>query len=366
MINASDANNLNLYNNFSNVNLSSNKEFLKNVYASQPKVQYYNDTVTISKKEKKKKKIFKASFIGASAIAGGALILKVLKNKGGVDFSQLSKLGKEAAENSSGAFKKVVNVADNFVNIKDDIWDKFANKTQNTPFSFIRKASDSATNLYKRALGAAMHQKYEKAVTALKEAGYSGKLPDFNSWYEKINNDVYNTLHKKGEKVTDNLFTNKKDLYKKVTSSNIADGKIASILKEQYIEIPENASQKLKDAINEYNGVKGTLLPKIRDINCGSAPTDFITIIASTLGLGVATACADTKEEKKSILVNLGIPLLVTLGSTTYGTMKALSGAKSLIFGLVTGQAASLGAGAIDKFLLKGKPEGQKNENNKK
>lgn len=357
MISTTNSNISNIYSKFSNVNLSSNREYLSNAYASKQKVQYY--TPIDKTKQKKKKKIFAASFISASALTTGALILKVLKNKGTIDFSQFSELGKK----SSGLFKKITNTADNFVNIKDDLWNKVSNKTEGTPLGFIKKGSNWATNVYKKTLGASMHQKYEKAVAALKEAGYEGKLPDFETWYNKINDDVYTALHKEGENITDNLFTDKKELIGKITGSNIANRKIKSIIKEQFIKTPQDASEKLKDAIKDYNNVKSTLLPKIRDINCGSAPTDFLTIMMSTLGLGVATACADTEEEKKSILVNLGIPLVVTLGSTTYGTMKALSGAKSLIFGLITGQAASVGASVIDKFVLKKNPEA---ENSKK
>ena len=67
--------------------------------------------------------------------------------------------------------------------------------------------------------------------------------------------------------------------------------------------------------------------------------------------LGGSVLMSDTKEEKKSTVINLGIPLLTTLASAIYGTAKCMSGGKALLFGFATGQIASIAAGTIDKFV---------------
>lgn len=348
-------NKINFYNQFSNVNLTSNKEYLLNAYANKPQLAQEEGDSFVSQKPKnsKKKKAIAASFIGASVLTVAALAAKVICNRGNIDFSKIVKNGKAIKELKLG--EKFTNVMGNSVNVKDDIWDKFSKKTEHTPLFFIRKIGNGVTNVYNSTLKKALGPKYKKAVQALKDAGWTKEIPDFDTWFEKTNKNMYETLHQKGERVTDNLFN--KDVLKTMTGSNIADKKLENLLQEQFLDIPQGASGDLESAIKEFNKVKGTLLPKMRDINCGSAPTDLLTIVLSTLGLGAATLNADTKEEKKSILVNLGIPLTVTLGSTTYGTMKALSGSKSLIFGLVTGQIANIGAKLIDKFVLKKEAE---------
>lgn len=346
----------NFYTKFSNVNLSSNKDYLTNAYAKTQTLENKADSVDLStKKSSKKKKIVAASFIGATLLASGAIALKVIKHKNPVNLSELIEKSKKGLQDARLG-EKFTNVMDNSVNIKDDIWNKFNEKVKNIPgLNLIDKIGSWITGVYKKGLTSALGPKYNKYVQELKNLGYKGDLPTFDKWFESVNNEMYEALHKKGERVTDNLFN--KDIVKKVTSSNIADGKLSDILKKELIELPNDASVDMKKAVEELNKLKGTLLPKMRDINCGSAPTDLLTIILSTLGLGAAAVSADDKEERKSILVNLGIPLLVTLGSTTYGTMKALTGAKSLIFGLVSGQVASLGAKGIDKFILDRNPE---------
>ena len=50
-------------------------------------------------------------------------------------------------------------------------------------------------------------------------------------------------------------------------------------------------------------------------------------------------------------MINLGIPLLVTLGSMVYGTAMCFAGGVALAFGLVTGEVAKRGAKLLDNTL---------------
>ncbi len=304
---------------------------------------YYNDP-----KKEKRKKIFKYSTLITTAIVGVAALFKVGQSK---HISEILKnLTSGIQQKSEQQSKAIANIMSNTINIKDDLWDKFAKKLKKCHIGIVDRIGNWITNVYKAGISNSLGKKYDKMREKLVTLGYSD-IDDFKTWFDKTNADMFESLHKEGEKVTDNLFN--KDIFKRVTSSNIADGKLKDVYSKQTIRAPEGASEELNKTLKEFNSLKSTMLAKMRDINCGSAPTDLLTIIMSTLGLGVATATADNKEERKSIVVNLGIPLIATLASTTYGTIKCFSGAKSLIFGLALGQVAKIGAKTIDNTLKK-------------
>lgn len=317
------------------------------------KVQYYNDP-----KKKTKAKIYAAATTGIMALVGMALLFKA-KGAKSIQVKDIIEQSKKGAEyiKEKRFGDKFNNISSNIVNVKDDIWDKFVKKVAKTPLKFLKSIGDWITNVYKNGITASFSSKYNNAIENLRKANYedADRLLKFDEWFEKTNNTMYETLHQEGKKVTDGLFN--KDIFKKMSESNIADDKLARMLEKEIIKTPKGASKELEKAIHEFNDIKGTLLPKMRDVNCGSAPTDLLTIVMSTLGLGVAIGVSDDKEEKKSTAINLGIPLLTTLGCTTFGTLKCLSGAKSLLFGLVMGKLASVSAKAIDKATSKDKKQ---------
>ena len=95
----------------------------------------------------------------------------------------------------------------------------------------------------------------------------------------------------------------------------------------------------------EYNDLFG----KLRDINFGCAPTDIMGIVGTAGLLGIYTAQADTKEEKVKVTLTTGIPLLTTLGTTIFATTKMINGFRAMGLGLLTGAAAKLAGGIINK-----------------
>ncbi len=336
--------------NFSNfTKLSSNREYMSSVYTQKPAVQYYNEP---TQEQKKKKKVFKYSLLATSTIATGALIASIFKHKN-------PQKTKEAIEkffkNSQDAIRefnfkeKFSNTFSNIINIKDDIWDRFSKKTAHTPLFFVEKIGNWITGVYKESQKLTHKKKFDDVVGKLKSLGYdNNKLLGFDEWFNKTNDYMKNSFQKK--RITKGIFN--KDIIKTISGENLADKQLRKDwLAKEYL-IPEGESDEVKKLIEEYNSIKATLLPKLRDINCGSAPTDLLTILTATGGLGVAAATAKDKEERKSIVVNLGIPLIGTLLGSTYCTMKSLSGTKGLIYGAIIGQVASIGAKTIDKFVL--------------
>lgn len=85
---------------------------------------------------------------------------------------------------------------------------------------------------------------------------------------------------------------------------------------------------------------------KLRDINCGSAATDFMTAIMSTILLGIYTAQAENNDERVSVGLTTGLPIMSTVGTNLFGAINQISGGKSMAF--------SLGTGFVTKFICDG------------
>jgi hypothetical protein len=76
---------------------------------------------------------------------------------------------------------------------------------------------------------------------------------------------------------------------------------------------------------------------KVRDLALGSAPTDVLTLFLScgmiTYGLGKAK----TKDEKTTVLLTSGIPIVGGVAASLVTATKLVSGGKSLALGFISG-----------------------------
>jgi len=96
------------------------------------------------------------------------------------------------------------------------------------------------------------------------------------------------------------------------------------------------------------------LVDKVRDLKSGSALTDVGMSLLIPLGTtSVGLAMADTKEKKRSVLLNLGIPLLVGVATSVTCTVGMLTAGPSLILSLITGAVANRIGSKIDNNLKK-------------
>ena len=347
----------NIYSKFPKVSAMSNRDYMSNAYGTKEKVQYYNDP------EKGKKK--KTKYIATLALVGistfGALIAAFGYRKGKFDPSKIKSTAEKVSNtlNDKKIVDKLSNAITNFVNVKDDIWAKFSKKIENNPLGkIINKFNNSTTNFNKyKLVKPSCKGQYDKACGNLAQHG--GKdFEEFDKLFTSLDEAISTTLHKKNNRVTDGLLKDgTKGFADKFTKSIIADDKINSLdaVKAAYKEIPKGASKELESAINEYNEMIYTMVSKLRDINCGSAPTDYMTMIGSAGALGIAAANADDKKERRSILVELGIPLISTLGCSFIANAKLLSGAVGLLTGFIVGKTASVAAAfgmkKYDKFI---------------
>ena len=92
---------------------------------------------------------------------------------------------------------------------------------------------------------------------------------------------------------------------------------------------------------------------KMRDLKLGSAPTDILTLFLSFIALSFGFGFAKDKDERISIMLKSGIPLMGGIASTMYATAKLVSGGKSIAFGLLSGIVLNQLGKITDKLRLK-------------
>lgn len=76
---------------------------------------------------------------------------------------------------------------------------------------------------------------------------------------------------------------------------------------------------------------------KVRDLELGSAPTDVLSILASGGMIAYGLTKAKDADEKWSVTLKAGIPIVGAIGTSLFCTARLISGGKSLLFGAISG-----------------------------
>ena len=76
---------------------------------------------------------------------------------------------------------------------------------------------------------------------------------------------------------------------------------------------------------------------KARDLALGSAPTDVLSIIASGGMIGYGLAKAKDNDERWSVALTSGVPIIGAIGTSLVCTAKLISGSKSMVIGGISG-----------------------------
>lgn len=92
---------------------------------------------------------------------------------------------------------------------------------------------------------------------------------------------------------------------------------------------------------------------KYRDLVLGCAPTDTLSVLTSLGAVGWGLSKADDKNERTSVLLNVGLPIVGSVATTLYFTARLVSGFKSLALGAVSGLIFSQGGAIADNFRQK-------------
>jgi len=142
-----------------------------------------------------------------------------------------------------------------------------------------------------------------------------------------------------------------------------APGKLQELLglleeklpKEEYEKILKKANEAEismnKAMFNETN----KYFDKHRDLSLGSAPTDIVTIVGSSIIAGAVIAKANDKDERISKALTKGIPIIGTIGTSLLLSANMVSGTKALAYSGIAGIAISKIGGLIDLARHKSK-----------
>ena len=76
---------------------------------------------------------------------------------------------------------------------------------------------------------------------------------------------------------------------------------------------------------------------KVRDLKLGSAPTDILTILVSCGMILYGLGYAKSKNERTSLMLKSGIPIIGAIATSLISATKLVSGGKSLALGVVSG-----------------------------
>ena len=359
--------NNNLYSKFSSKNLTSNKDYMSEVYgkrglySSNKTVMYYNDESVEQDKKKSHKKavlISVASVLSLISVAGFMLF----RNKGNFNSVKngTSQIAKKIQE--IPILKKGVNFMVN-QQLKDDIWDRIATKLYNdTPFKFVKNWGDKMTSMYKKIVKNSTSKPFSDSVKTIKKLAQKEGIDiknisdNFDEVFDRADTSINKLL--KENRISSGLFkgNNKskiRNLIDNTTSDILADKRIAGVYDDLLLKAPDGASKELKAAIDKYNSLfNGTIIPKLRDIDCGAAPMDVISVLLPVAALGIGAANAKDKDERRLILLDIGIPLIGTASMPIIGNfVPVLNGIKLWIAGLAGSEVLKRCAKGIIKLV---------------
>lgn len=327
-----------------------------------------------AKKKNTAKKIIGIS-LGATAVVLAALCGKQIKNNGYVNLKFL----KITDEQSLNLTNKVKGYWDDFVNISTNIGsvrDDFARQAvdkidEKTPFKFIKRFSKKLESLYNDWTKSGVKKGYSdlsdklKALNSLDEI-QTAKLTNFDEFFNDIDISTRKILADKNNgvlnhflgKQTDGKRRTIEEIFKISKKSIVADDKLNALYDKYLIKLTEaqKADDNLVKLVNDRNKIVKEAIERLRDTNIGNPISDAAGVILSLIGLGSAIGAAKDKEERKSVSINLGIPILTTIASVIIGSVKSISGVKSMVFGWVLGMIGSEVANVCDK-LSKKKPQ---------
>lgn len=135
-----------------------------------------------------------------------------------------------------------------------------------------------------------------------------------------------------------------------------APGKLQELLGLVEDKLPKSDYEKILKTANRaevsmnkavYNETN-KYFDKHRDLSLGSAPTDIVTIAASSLLAGVVIANANDRDDRISKALTKGIPIIGTIGTALVLSANMIAGTKAIICSGITGIVISKIGGLID------------------
>ncbi len=147
-------------------------------------------------------------------------------------------------------------------------------------------------------------------------------------------------------------------ILKGLNSQNLKSTGKKIISDSEYRELSK-LSSKISKGLKKATDLEiGEYFLKQAELEAGSAPTDILSVLFPVGAGAYAIAKGDDKDEKISAVLTTCIPLVGTFATFVYGTTKMFSGAKNLMFSMVTGAVISALGNYCDKLYKKYKASG--------
>jgi len=119
-----------------------------------------------------------------------------------------------------------------------------------------------------------------------------------------------------------------------------------SVIKPQVTKAIKSFDRSLKTETVDF-------FDKVRDLELGSAPTDLISPITSAGLIAYGLAKADNADERKSVILKVGIPIIGGLGVSVLCTTRLIAGGKAMLFGAGSGLLLNQIGVIVDKLRKK-------------
>lgn len=320
-------------------------------------------------KQSKTKKTIGYCVLVASVIAAIFTGKQIKKNGLNLEFLGISQeKSQKITKNAKNLWNNFYNLSTNAGSVRDDFARQIVDKTEKTPFSFIKKGANSLENLYNDWTKKGAKNGYTTLTDNLKKIDSLNQnqlkqLANFDEFFDDINEQTRNILTEKGKSITGQFFGKQPNgkmkpidkIFKMSINSIVADDKISQLYKKYTIKLTDaqKADKALAKMVKERNTIVKEAIERLRDTNLGNPISDAVGIIASLFGLGGALLSANDSEERKSVSIKLGIPIITTITSVIIGSAKSISGVKSMVFGAALGMVGSGLATTCDKLTQK-------------
>lgn len=119
-----------------------------------------------------------------------------------------------------------------------------------------------------------------------------------------------------------------------------------SVIKPQVTKAVKSFDKSLKTETVDF-------FDKVRDLELGSAPTDLISPITSAGLIAYGLAKADNADERKSVVLKVGIPIIGGLMVSVLCTTRLIAGGKAMVLGAGSGLVLNQIGNIVDKIRKK-------------
>lgn len=237
--------------------------------------------------------------------------------------------------------------------------DKFIDPSDKSSREIIRNLRNNL-NTYKKLSGNNEVSKRialnEKIIDDLQKlsGNYAENAPKYKYSEEAVKqvsayiNEVDNIISKSSKGDLQELLT----IYKSV------------LPRAEYLKLRAKVHKVIKSLDKSIDLETVQFYDKIRDLVLGSAPTDVLSILFSAGAIGYGLTKASNKEEKISVTLKSGIPVIAAVGTSLYCSAGLVSGSKAMFVGLLSGLVMNKIGVYVDN--LRKKYVHNKQENNTK